>query len=84
LGLISIPLTSFTYETYKKIIIYSYAKIITENNQTTEIITDDSGIPIVDYKIKNGYYIGKQYNPVTISQHALNSWQKYRHCSKIQ
>ena len=42
-----------------------------------EIVLDDSGIPIVGYGYINGIYIGRQRNPVTISQKALYYYESY-------
>ncbi len=79
LGLITIPLTMLTYGTYEKILTYSYAHVFSVNNKTgTKIIFDESGVPIVDYGTLNGIYIGRQRNPVTIAQEALNQWEKYQ------
>ena len=43
-----------------------------------KIILDNSGIPIVDYGYLDGICIGKQRNPVTISQTAIRYHDNYR------
>jgi len=42
-----------------------------------KIILDDSGIPMVNYGYTYGIYIGKQRNPVAISQKALYYYELY-------
>ena len=44
----------------------------------SRIILDNSGVPIVDYGYIGGMYIGKQRNPVTISQRAFVYEEEYR------
>ena len=50
----------------------------------TQTILDDAGIPIVDYGYIDGIYIGKQRNPVTVCQKALEYYENYEKGDKIQ
>ena len=45
-------------------------------SSTTEIIIDESGVPIVDYGYKDGIYIGKQRYAITISHRGLYYYDK--------
>ncbi len=40
-------------------------------------ILDDKGVPYIQYGFVDGIYIGKQRNPVTISQEAINHYEKF-------
>jgi len=42
------------------------------------ISVDDNGIPLVDYGTRNGLYIGKQWNPVTISRNVNSNYENYK------
>ena len=43
-----------------------------------KIVLDESGVPIVDYGKFGGKYIGKQRNPVAVSQKAFDYWDGYQ------
>lgn len=46
-------------------------------SQSTEILIDEYGIPILDYGIINEIPVGKQRNPITISTHALSHYDDF-------
>ena len=49
----------------------------TEKEPYYELSYDEKGIPVLNYFSKGGIKIGKQYNPVTISQIALKYYEDY-------
>lgn len=49
-----------------------------EKTSTTINIIDADGIPIVDYGYINGKYVGRQRNPVVISQKAFSYYENYK------
>jgi len=44
--------------------------------EDSEVLVDDSGIPIVDYGTVDGTRIGKQRNPVVVCQQAMDYWEE--------
>lgn len=70
---IAFPVCSFTEDISKDLIIATYSAL-TGKDVGAKIIFDDAGVPIADY----GANIGKQRNPVTISNHALVYEKEYR------
>ena len=52
-----------------------YSKL--EGTHGIQTILDERGVPIVDYGYVSGVYIGKQRNPVTVSQKALEYYENY-------
>jgi hypothetical protein len=75
---------NFTVEVSERAILEIYSWFIEDNKseyqssgRSSRITFDDSGVPIVDYGHLNGIYVGKQRNPVTISQYALKYHDSY-------
>jgi hypothetical protein len=67
---ITLPAANHFGEPMEKCSIRLYQKIMGKGMQT--IVADSSGIPMVHYQGK----LGKQYNPVTIAEQALNYGKK--------
>lgn len=69
---------NFTEDASVNIIASVYSIFTGKGPANIEIITDDLGVAIVDHGSINGIYIGKQRNPVTISQKAFEYEEEYK------
>lgn len=68
--------SNFTQSMFRKLIRKAYL-VLRGKHFSSEAIEDDSyGIPIVHYGEILGVYIGKQRNPVTVSQRALDYYER--------
>jgi heparosan-N-sulfate-glucuronate 5-epimerase len=56
----------------------SYSRSYSLHHILNQIILDNSGIPIVNYKNVSGVDIGAQRNPVTITHVALEAYNNYK------
>lgn len=75
---LTFPVANFTEDASVNIISSVYSKFTGKNPAKVEIITDESGVAIVDHGYINGIYIGKQRNPVTISQKAFEYEEEFK------
>lgn len=50
-------------------------KIYSKNILRTKIVYDSLGVPFVDYGYVEGIYVGKQRNPLTVSQRAIEYFE---------
>ena len=69
---------NYTEEASGNLITSVYTSFTGKSVNKIEIISDDSGIPVVDYGYMNGIHIGKHRNPVTISQKVFEYEEEYR------
>ena len=76
--IITIPISNTIVNEEKNIIREAYFIIKGEKYDNTNVIINESGIPIVDYGYVKGVFIGKQINPVTVSQKALYYESEYQ------
>jgi hypothetical protein len=76
LSMTTIILCNFTEEVSYNTIKITY-KIIIDRGETI-IMYDEQGVPYVDYGYDDGVFIGRQRNPVTISQKGLAYIGDYR------
>ena len=75
---VTVPICNFTEDLSGNLIKSVYSTFTGKNVSITRIISDNSGVVIVDYGYVGGIYIGKQRNPVTISQRAFVYEEGYR------
>jgi len=51
---------------------------------SAQISVDEDGIPFVDYGKKDGFVVGVQRNPLSISTKSIEYYIRYRHCPNEQ
>lgn len=76
--IVTIPIVNFTEDISGDLITNVYLKLHGQEKWNYEITLDNSGVPIVDLGYIDGIYVGKQRNPVTISQKAFVYDEEYR------
>ncbi|AKB29154.1 D-glucuronyl C5-epimerase [Methanosarcina siciliae T4/M] len=87
--LFSLIFTSLVYnvaiESEKQMFRNIYYPIM--GNSVSNVVINESGIPMIDYGYSNEIYVGKQINPVLISQQALYYEYEYQRgnesCKKL-
>ena len=73
--IVTVFISDFTADISERLIKEGYWHF--GGKSTVTITSNDSGVPIADYGYVNGVYIGKQRNPVTVSQKALWYYENY-------
>lgn len=74
--IVTFPICNFTEDPSENLIRSVYSIFTGTNAGDNRIILDNSGVPIVDYG-RSGTRVGKQRNPVSISQQAFDYGKKY-------
>jgi hypothetical protein len=77
----AVIISHYTENISKKLIKFLYSRFL-KRGKKIDIIVDNSGIPIVDYKYIDRIYIGKQRNSITIILKALDYYKDYENGDK--